>query len=137
MEIINFNEDIQVYYVEADFFPENILEAHQKLHQGVTYSKERKYFDLSRPEKGVIHYKAAAEKLETDEREGISFPTMILPKGKYRSITIEDYMKDIEGIGKAFTELTSGRDIDPEGYCVEWYYNEDDVKCMIRLQDEQ
>lgn len=137
MEILNLKKDIQVYYVQADSFPDNILDAHQKLHEVVTYSKERRYFGLSRPEKGVIRYKAAAEKLETDEGEGILLPTMTLPRGKYRSITIKNYMEDIEGIGNAFAELISGKDIDPEGYCVEWYYNEEDVKCMIRLQDEK
>jgi hypothetical protein len=25
-------------------------------------------------------------------------------------------------------------DLDPEGYCVEWYFNDRDVKCMIRLK---
>lgn len=136
MEIIKLEEDILVYFVEAKAFPDNILDAHQTLHQGVSYSKERRYFGLSRPENGTIRYKAAAEKLETDEREGIFFPTMKIPKGKYRSITIKNYMKDIDGIGNAFAELTSGKDIDPEGYCVEWYFNEEDVNCMIRLKDE-
>ncbi len=50
------------------------------------------------------------------------------------SITINDYAKDIMSIDRAFKELLALPDLDPQGYCVEWYYNEKDVKCMIRLK---
>ena len=44
-------------------------------------------------------------------------------------------MNDIESINNAFKEMLSNPEIDPDGYCVEWYHTEKDVKCMIRLKE--
>ena len=60
MEPINLENDITVLYVEATSFPDGIAESHQKLHTIVPFSDDRKYFGISRPENGVIAYKAAA-----------------------------------------------------------------------------
>jgi hypothetical protein len=44
-------------------------------------------------------------------------------------------MKDIPAIGNTFQELLETPGIDPNGYCVEWYINDKDVICMIRLAE--
>jgi hypothetical protein len=36
-------------------------------------------------------------------------------------------MKDISGIRETFDKLLSHPDIDPDGYCVEWYLSNKDV----------
>jgi len=135
METITFNSDIKVLYITATSFPDGVLAAHEKLHSLLPFSKERKYFGISRPENGVIVYKAAAEELNEGEAEKLNCDTLVLKKGKYISLTIHDYMKDIPAIGKAFTELLLHPDLDPKGYCVEWYLNDKDVQCMIRLKE--
>lgn len=135
MDKIRFDKDVKVFYVNAKSFPEGIQEAHQKLHSLIPFSKDRKYFGVSRPEQGDgIIYRAAAEELEPGEAESLRLESLVLKKGDYVSITIKDYAKDIMSIDRAFKELLALPDLDPQGYCVEWYYNEKDVKCMIRLQ---
>ena len=133
METVNFDNDIKVMYVQATSFPDGIMAAHQKLHGVIPYSTERKYLGISRPENGVINYKAAAEVLQSGEAEKLNLATLTLPKGNYVCITINDYMKDLESIGRTFDQLTELPNIDPQGYCVEWYINDKDVKCMVRL----
>jgi hypothetical protein len=135
METITIANDIKVLYITAKFFPDGILEAHQKLHSLIPFSTDRKYLGISRPENGPIVYRAAAEELEPGEAEKLNCDTLILKKGKYISLTIHDYMKDTPAIGKAFEQLLSQPDLDPQGYCVEWYMNDKDVKCMIRLDN--
>ena len=137
METINFDKDIKVLYVDAASFPDGIKAAHEKLHSIVSFSTNRKYLGLSRPENGVIKYKAAAEEISEGEAEKLNLPTMIVKKGKYISVIINDFTKDIPAIGKTFQELLSHPGIDPQGYCVEWYFSMKDVRCMVRLQDEQ
>ncbi|MCR6640510.1 MAG: transcriptional regulator [Sporocytophaga sp.] len=135
MDKIRFDKDVKVFYVNAKSFPEGIQEAHQKLHSLIPFSKDRKYFGVSRPEQGDgIIYRAAAEELEPGEAESFRLESLVLKKGDYVSVTIKDYAKDIMSIDRAFKELLALPDLDPQGYCVEWYYNEKDVKCMIRLQ---
>jgi hypothetical protein len=135
METIIFNKDIKVLYVPAKTFPDGILEAHKKLHSLIPFSIDRKFFGISRPENGVITYKAAAEEINKGEAETLNSETMILRKGRYASMTIKDFRKDPESIGKTFEKIVAMPDIDPEGYCVEWYFNEKDVRCMVRLNE--
>jgi len=110
--------------------------AHEKLHSLVPFpsSTPRKYFGISRPEHDAIVYRAAAEEITPGEAEKLNCQTLILKKGKYISLTVNGYMKDIPSIDRAFKELLSYPGLDPNGYCVEWYFNDEDVKCMIRLE---
>jgi hypothetical protein len=134
METTVFDDDIKVFYIPATSFPEGIMEAFNKMYALVPFSAERKFFGVSRPENGVIHYKAAAEELTAGEAEKLDCNTIILKKGTYISLTINNYTDDIQSIDRAFKELLSHSGLDPQGYCVEWYFNETDVKCMIRLK---
>ena len=118
-----------MFYVEANSFPDGVLEAHQKLHTLIPYSENRKYFGISNPDKsGTFICRAAAEELIDKEVE-----TLVLKKGNYKSFVIKNYHKEISDIGNAFNTLLSTKNIDPLGYCVEWYLNDNDVQCMARL----
>jgi len=133
METIIIEKDIRVFYITAKSFPDGIQDAHERLHAIIPFSKERRYFGISRPELGVIVYKAAAEELEKDKEQNFNCESFIIEHGKYRSITIMNYKKDPQKISEAFEELISYSDIDPNGYCVEWYHGDEDLKCMVRL----
>ena len=50
-------------------------------------------------------------------------------------IEIADYRKDLPSIGIAFQTLLSQENIDQNGYCIEWYINENDVNCLVRIAD--
>jgi hypothetical protein len=132
METIQLDNDIKVIYVQASSFPDGIMPAHQKLHSKIPFSTERRYFGISRPEDGVISYKAGAEELPGEAKK-FGLDSLTLPKGEYACISITDYMKNLQAIGQAFDELTELPNIDPQGYCVEWYLSDKDVKCMVRL----
>lgn len=132
MEIIILDNDIKVFFIKANSFPDGIEEAYKKLNGLFPYSADRKYFGISRPENGVITYKAATE-IIPGEAEKFNCETLILKKGNYICITVNDFMKNVESIGMAFKELISNPETDPEGYCVEWYFNDKDVRCMVRL----
>lgn len=128
------DNDIKVFYVTATSFPEGIMDAHKKLQGMVPFSKDRRYFGISRPENGIIVYKAAAEEINPGEAEKWNCDTLVLKKGKYVCETVNDFMNGLQSIGDTFKTLLSRPGIDPEGYCVEWYFNDKDVKCMVRLQ---
>ncbi len=83
----------------------------------------------------MIQYKAAAEELTPNEGASLGCQTLILRKGEYYSVTIVNFMKNISAIGEAFQQILEQQDIDQNGYCVEWYYNDNDVHCMVRKTD--
>ncbi len=135
MEKFNLKDDIKVFYVIAKSFPEGIPEAIDKLHSLFDFSKERKIFGLSRPENnnGIV-YRAAAEEMYGGEAEQLNCDTLIIPKGEYLAINISDFRKDAMSIDRAFQELLKEPNLDPKGYCVEWYSPvKEEVMCMIRL----
>ncbi|RZK41811.1 MAG: transcriptional regulator [Pedobacter sp.] len=133
MEKFNLTEDIRVYYVNAESFPDGVLAAHQSLHALVPFSAERRYFGLSRMENGEIIYKAAADELTLGDLSEHNLESMMIPAGNYQCIMIEDFMNNVPAIGNAFDKLTQLSDIDPQGYCIEWYVTDRDVRCMVRV----
>lgn len=135
METITIDQDIKVFYVTATSFPDGVMAAHQELHSRVPFSTDRRYFGISRPENGIIVYRAAAEEIKSGEAEKYDCDGLTLTKGNYASVTIHDYMNDLSNIGKTFQKILSDPNIDPEGYCVEWYLSQKDVRCMVRLKD--
>lgn len=136
METINLENDIQIMYVTASSFPAGIMDAHKKLHEHITYTPERKYWAVSRPEMvGVIVYRAGAEELEPGEGEKCGLETLTIKKGKYISTTVQDYMSIPQVIAQTFRQLLAQQGLDPRGYCVERYISKEDVQCMVRLED--
>jgi predicted transcriptional regulator YdeE len=144
MEKITINDDIPVIALKAPFFPEGIPDAYDKLHSILGKSAPRRVFGLSRPEKdSEIIYWAAAEELEAGEAEQLECESLVIKKGTYVSITVENYKQDIPAIRRAFEQLLTESNLDPDGYCVEWYDADaagygsasESVKCMIRMDD--
>ena len=137
METTILSEDIKVYCITAKSFPDGIKEAHEKLHSLITFVPGRKYLGISYPdEKGNIIYKAAANELTEGELSSHGLEKFIVKKGDYLTIPINDYMKNIPQIGNAFQKLIADKRIDPNGVCVEWYFSDKDMKCMVRMADK-
>jgi predicted transcriptional regulator YdeE len=139
VEKFQLKKDVKVFCLTAKSFPDGVLDAHQKLHSLVSFNQNRKYFGLSRPEKennGEIVYKAAAEELEKGELQKHRLEEMAIQKGTYIFTIVSDFMKDAPAIFKAFDKLTSHPNIDPDGYCIEWYLSDKEVRCMVRINDK-
>jgi len=137
METFNLANDIKVVYVQADSFPNGIMAAHQKLHSLVPDIKHRRVFGISRPDGAGIIYKAAAELKEADRFNHSDLQIFTIKKGEYLAELITDFMNDVPQIGNTFQKLIRQPDIDPEGYCLEEYINEKDVRCMVGIKRGQ
>ncbi len=135
MEHFSIDKDIRVLCVTAASFPDGVMAAHQEIHKQAPETNARRYYGLSRPEKGVITYKAAAEELYDGEGGEKGMEVLTIRAGKYTGKDITDFMNNIPAIGQTFQQILQEPNIDPQGYCVEWYYNEKDVRCMVRLAD--
>lgn len=135
MEIFNLEKDIPVFCVSAHSFPDGIEAAHQKLHSLITGSAERNYFGISQPNRnGIIEYQAAAEEVRNNEGLSLGCKSFVIKKGNYACIMLKDYTKNLQSIGRAFEQLLTHPDLDPQGYCLEWYLNEQEVRCMVGIR---
>lgn len=133
MEHFSIDKDINVLCVTATSFPDGVMAAHQEIHRLAPEANARRYYGLSRPEKGAIAYKAAAEELYAGEAAEKGMEVITIRAGQYIGKDITDFMTNIAAIGQTFQQILQEPNIDPQGYCVEWYYNEKDVRCMVRL----
>ncbi|WP_421942553.1 transcriptional regulator [Pedobacter sp.] len=127
--------DLQMMYIDAASFPNGVEAAHKKLHALVAFDDKRRYFGYSRPENGIITYKAGAEELNTGEGKILGLNTLLIKKGKFASKLVINFMADVSAIGSTFQELLKHPDLDPNGYCLEIYQNTNDVICLARLKD--
>ena len=135
METITIDSDVKVFYIIATSFPAGIMDAHKRIYELTAANPDRKYYGLSRGNHGEILYMAAAEELSDGEGEKLGCETLVLKKGTYVSETIKDFMKNIPAIGSTFQQMLSLPNIDQNGYCVEYYFNDKDVQCMVKLGD--
>lgn len=136
METLNLDTDIKVLCVTAKSFPDGIMEVFDRLHSFVPFAEKRRLFGISRPNKqGEIVYKAALEELHKDEAEKFGCESFVIQKGKYIFLDKSDYAKDLPGISDAFQKLISQPNIDPNGYCLEWYLNQKDMRCLVKLDE--
>lgn len=135
MDNYTFQQDVPTYCVTAESFPEGIAAAHQKLQDALPINDRRDYFGISWREKsGNIIYKAAAQIMEGESMPDLE--TFVIKNGPYNAFYIYDYKENPDSIGDAFELLLKQHEVDPNGYCLEWYINENDVKCMVPLGTE-
>jgi hypothetical protein len=135
MDNYNFQKDVVTFCVTAASFPEGITEAHQQLQALLPINDRRDYFGVSYPDQnGIMIYKAAAEIMEGESMPGLE--TFVIKNGPYNAFYIYDYAKNPDSISQAFELLLKQHEVDPNGYCLEWYVNSNDVKCMVPLGKE-
>ena len=134
MEDYYFEKDTVFACKRANRFPDGVQSAFETLHAQIPFSTIRKFFSFSwMNAQNEIVYLAGAEILTDEiypELENFTFK-----KGKYRGTIIQNFMKDIPKMGHLFQELCRDPELDQQGYCVEWYFNENDVKCFVKLND--
>ena len=134
METTSLAEDIPIYCTMADHFPDGVPAAFQRLHNLVTFSTNRSYISISRPENGGrIIYRPGATEITDGEFKDLPLDKFTVRKGNYVCMRVQDFRSDVTRIQQAFTELLAHPNIDPQGYCVEIYESEDDVMCLVRL----
>lgn len=134
MEIFELREDLKVIYNTAKSFPDGIQEAFDMLEAAIPDCDKRTWYGMSyRNEAGVIIYKAAVTELQHGEAEKVGYTPFTILKGTYICETITDWMQNTHLIGKAFMNLLEDPRIPHDGYCLEWYQNDNKVMCMIRI----
>lgn len=137
MNNYKIQEDISCWCIKASSFPAGVLAAHQELHSLFSFDGKRRFFGISRPDgKGQITYWATAEILAGDNDLPGDLQQFIIPHGSYYGMDIPDFRKDIPAIGGTFRELLQHPDLKPDGFCLEWYYNMDDVRCMVPVNND-
>jgi hypothetical protein len=140
MVIENFvlNSDVKVLCVTAKSFPNGIVEAFQTLENLDPSICERPFYGISfQNREGKIIYKAAVAEEFEGEGSRYGCETFVIGRGEYQTITIYDFMENIDVIPKAFQKLLEDPRLDLNFPCVEWYKSSKEVMCMVRINQSK
>jgi hypothetical protein len=135
---IEINVDVRLLCLEVSVFPKDIKQTFEQLLSALPFSSSRGLYGISRPEfpKGIV-YRAAATCMEEEEASDGFGEVIVLPKGVYRYIDLDDIHHDPEQIGEAFEQLLQNERMDPEGFCVEKYGKDGpSVRCLVRVKED-
>ena len=135
MEIYNVNKDIDAFGFQVKTFPEGIGEAFDSLIQMVPEGLNRSYYGISymTPENEVV-YIAAVEEKNKGEAEKNKCQRYIIEKGKYLTVTVLDWRQKTDTIKDVFHEMMKEENLDKTKPCVEWYKNDDEMLCMLKVK---
>ncbi len=90
MEQYIIETNIQVMFLVAPKFPDDIPNTYTKLEQAISDKTERRYFGFSQPNKeGVIQYKACAEMFNESEAQKYGLEKMTIKAGQFASVFIK------------------------------------------------
>jgi len=125
--------DVKVFCVTAKSFPEGVQQAFITLEKML--SKEgRTFYGISHgTASGEIIYKAAVTEKYEGEGNEYDFENYTIPKGKYVTETINDYMNNMPRFGEVFREMLAHPQLDTNGACIEWYKSDKEVMCMVKI----
>ena len=125
-EIFELENPIKVFSITAESFPGGVMKAHETLHGIASLDPKRQYFGISWGGPSIT-YKAAATEVSEGELKDKGLEEFTIRAGKYLSVKLDDLgqIKDV------FPELIQDSRVDPRGYCVEMYLDDNDVRCMV------
>jgi predicted transcriptional regulator YdeE len=134
VEKLNFPYDLKVFGVYVKTFPNGISEAFDALIERMPPDCQRSYFGISQMgSNGDILYYAAAEETFEDEAAEYGYDIYIVKEGEYLTVTVKDWRLKTHCIKDVFEAMLDDDRIDKANPCIEWYKNDDEMVCMVKL----
>ncbi|SEW39278.1 transcriptional regulator [Chitinophaga arvensicola] len=135
MEPYTLTNDIEVFYVRATTFPEGIKPAFEKLVSLLPSMAGRHLYGISRPEnnQGIV-YRAAVNAKYPGEGAKYGCESFTIRKGTYMTEVLKNYEENMMQVSQTFDALLEQPHLDPQGYCLEEYINDTDMRCMVPLK---
>lgn len=131
MELYIQTEDFTVMGIQVTTFPNGIKETFETLMQTLG---ARDYYGISwMDEHYKIIYYAMAKELFPGESRQYKFEKLKIEKGNYQTETLHNWKSKTDCIKDIFQKLMGDSKPDQNHPCIEWYYSEEDMLCMIKV----
>ena len=125
--------DIQVFGYQVKNFPAGIDEAFKKLMAVLGGAFDRSFYGVAALKNGsMVYYATAEEKMEGDAEKDV-FEKLTIEKGEYLVVPIQDWRNKTTTINGVFHEMLQDSRADKTKPSVEWYKNDNDMWCMIKM----
>lgn len=96
MELYKIADDIKVFGLRADSFPEGIGETFENLAKSLTNDFDRSFFGISKMTNVGIVYVAAVKEKFKDEADLYQYQQFTIEKGDYLITALQDWRKKPE-----------------------------------------
>ena len=136
MERYTLKNDIRVFGKKVTSFPDGISEAFDELVKTVG-GFDRSYYGISFMEGNKMIYYAVAEEREKEEAKKYDCESMVIEKGDYLTVKIEDWRENICLIKDAFGELVNDKRTNKAKPAIEWYKNDKEMLCMVKTTEQK
>jgi predicted transcriptional regulator YdeE len=134
MKIYHQQQDQQLFGRLVKSFPNGVGDAFHALIETIKDDK-RSYYGISKiDDKGGILYWAAAEEKAAGEAEKYKCERFTIPAGDYLSETVLNWRENTDCIKDVFHEMMQDARADTTKPCIEWYYKDDEMYCMIKAR---
>lgn len=133
MKIYMQENDQPVFGLLVRTFPEGIGKAFSDLMKSIPDGEKRSYYGISKiNDTGTISYWAVAEEKNEGEAEKYGYERFTIPKAEYLSEVVFDWKSKTACIKDVFHEMMQDPLADATSPCIEWYYAEDEMLCMLQ-----
>ena len=133
MKVFEQTYDQPVFGHLVKTFPNGIGEAFGALMKTIPDGDKRSYYGLSKmDDRGAVLYWVAAEEKFAGEAERYGYERFTILKGNYLSELVPNWKNNLACIKDVFHQLMQDDTADTTKHCIEWYYAEDEMLCMIQ-----
>lgn len=141
---IDINETLQVYQLRNDLNVfgfqvtdfDAIGEAFDTLVNMLPGGSDRPYYGISELNNNDMIYKATALETFVGEAERYHCERFTIGHGEYLAVTLRDWRKKTSSIKDIFHNMFQNPLAKGSKLCVEWYKNDDEMVCMIKIIQE-
>lgn len=134
MEIYEIKNDVSILCVQVKTFPKGIAETFDALVSMLPDGFTRPFYGIGYMDKdGSPVYKAGALEKYDGEARNYNCEHYTLEKGQYLGVSLHEWRAKTDSIKDIFEELSKDSRIDRTKPCVEWYKNEHEMVCMIKM----
>jgi hypothetical protein len=133
METFHLKEDLNVLGFQVKTFPTGIGEAFDALIEMLQGRVNRAFYGISYASQEGIVYLATAVENYTGEAERYNCEQYTIVKGEYLTTTVRGWRKKTNTIKDVFGVLLQHACPDTARPCVEWYKDDDEMLCMVRI----
>jgi len=134
MEKHTIKNDINVFGGQVTSFPNGIGEAFEPLMKKIPDGFNRSYYGIAKMEGNQIIYIAAAEEKSKGEGKKYQCNDYVIEGGEYLTIAIADWQPKTDSIKDVFGELMKDNRTDKSKPCIEWYKNDKEMFCMMKVR---
>ena len=133
MEKFNLQNDVKVFGIQVKTFPNGVGEAFESLIKMLPGGDQRSYYGIAEFKNGSMHYYATAEETFPGEGKKYNCDNLAIEKGEYLAEALHGWRTKSDCIKNVFHEIMQDERADHTKPAVEWYKNDDDMLCMVKM----